>query len=1031
MPSPTLLLGPAASGKTHACLARVRAHLQHAPLSPVWVIVPDRHQAGAFRHRLAEAGGALGARIATFGDLYGELLALTDGALPLAPDPVLHRLVQAAVDAQAEAGQLQHYRPVQRRPGLVTALSDLIAELKRARIPPERWLEALRGRGRRLEELAQVYERYQALLIRLDWADREGLGWLAIEALERRPDLATGWYLVVDGFDSFTATQLDTLERLAGRVAALTLTLTGDPAAPADAPRLAHRRFARTLTQLQSRLKPETHAVVAPAARPAPLAHLEAALFAPEPRPVPAGPHVEFLEAQTQAVEAREAMRWLKARIVRAGVPPQACAVIARDLAPYQPFLHEAAREFGLPLFLARGTPLADNPALAALLNGLELPLRAWARRPLLDAVRSPYIDLSLFGLRASDAGRLDDVARLGQVIAGLDQWETALAALAEQAEAAGTDADRDPEREPPLAPTGAAARQLAAALATVAQRLTPPDRATTAGFVTWVESVMDDLRLAHQAAAQPDTAERDAAALEAFKDILRALLIGEAASLAGTAPAWTYAEFYTQLRGAVAAASYQPDGPSRRRAVYAADLPAARGVPYRAVAVLGLAEGLFPAPLSEDPFLSDDERLELNQRGVPIEPRLRSDQQSLFYEAVTRAAAHLLLTRPYLTDDGEAWEPSPYWQAARACLSAAPRRIRAEQTLALAEAASAPELLAAAQRRGGLPSAFGHLAGDWRALQAGGQVLAARLAARPAGPHEGDLAALTADLKARFGPAHTWSPSRLELYGTCGFQFLIGAALGLEPRQPPEPGLDAAQLGSLLHQILEAVYQAADPGDVDAVVAALPRVAQPIFAAAPRELGFRPTPLWEAQQAEWLAALETTLRQLAQDAADFRPAAFEQRFNDLELGTPAGPVRVRGVIDRVDRAPDGSVRVIDYKTGSSGLEARALIEGRRLQLPLYAAAAERALSLGRPVDGFYWAVLKGKAGSLALHGFDHTAADGRHYHGVAGALQLAAEHIGRSVTAIRAGQFAPQPPRDGCPSYCPAAGFCWRYTEH
>jgi hypothetical protein len=51
---------------------------------------------------------------------------------------------------------------------------------------------------------------------------------------------------------------------------------------------------------------------------------------------------------------------------------------------------------------------------------------------------------------------------------------------------------------------------------------------------------------------------------------------------------------------------------------------------------------------------------------------------------------------------------------------------------------------------------------------------------------------------------------------------------------------------------------------------------------------------------------------------------------------------------------PDGGLRVTDYKTGAAGSLRDLLDEGRRLQLPLYARAADhdRVLLTGSPADG-------------------------------------------------------------------------------
>ena len=47
------------------------------------------------------------------------------------------------------------------------------------------------------------------------------------------------------------------------------------------------------------------------------------------------------------------------------------------------------------------------------------------------------------------------------------------------------------------------------------------------------------------------------------------------------------------------------------------------------------------------------------------------------------------------------------------------------------------------------------------------------------------------------------------------------------------------------------------DPTDLDECLQRMPEIAQEVFEAAPAEYGFRPTPLWEMQQAELTGILE------------------------------------------------------------------------------------------------------------------------------------------------------------------------------
>jgi hypothetical protein len=113
-------------------------------------------------------------------------------------------------------------------------------------------------------------------------------------------------------------------------------------------------------------------------------------------------------------------------------------------------------------------------------------------------------------------------------------------------------------------------------------------------------------------------------------------------------------------------------------------------------------------------------------------------------------------------------------------------------------------------------------------------------------------------------------------------------------------------------------------------------------------------------------------------------------------------------------------VRVIDYKTaGPSGYSLRAVREGKKLQLPLYALAAREALRLGDPVEGFYWHVRHAEASSFTLAKYGPEAA-----------VEAAVAYAWEAVRGARGGAFVPRPPDGGCPAYCPASGFCWHYEE-
>jgi len=1077
-----LYLAPAAAGKTAYVLNLARDVARSLRAAPR-VVLPTHVQVRACRRRLAEAGGAIGVRLLTFDQLYAECLSAAGEVYTELSEPVQYRLIRAVVDSLA----LAHYAPLADLPGFIRVLEELIGELKAARVWPDTFAQAVTGLGdeARLRELAWVYAAYQQRLQAQRWADRSGLGWLAVEALEERaPHVGRDWpLLVADGFDNFTPVQLALLRVLAGRVGRLIITLTG--AADGNDRPLVQRRFDRTRHHLEEALGVRATLLPARVSRQAPaLAHLEAGLFHGAATRAGAAGAVELVEAPDRAAEVRAALRWLKVRLVEDedGMRPGDVALLARSIPPYRPFILQIAAEFGLPVRLVGGLPLRANPAVVALLELLRLvlpragddPEPALPRRPVIEAWRCPYFDWSALveqsatesiGIEPGDADALNAAARWGRVLGGLSQWEEVLSNLAAVAlEAAGDDTDdpaagsgqdsgQDEERGLPAnVPVGPAAQALLDKFRRFVRRLRPPPgQRSYRDFVGWLEALIGPdptlqppgrtapkepaaLQVAAQAAqackASEGIAERDVAALQALKDVLRGLVWAEEAL--GTPPV-DYARFFDELVGAVEAVTYRLPARSDREEILVADVIQARGVPFRAVAVLGLAEGEFPATLTEDPFLGDGDRQRLRQEfDLPLESSTESAEIEFFYETVTRPRERLFLTRPRLADNGAPWQASPFWEEVRQLVDVEPETLTSESVPTPGQVASWPELMESLAAHPGCGRVREWV---WReeparqaALDAAVHVFRVREGGAAGSPYDGGLSDLAGVFARRFGPDHTWSSSRLEAYRICPFFFFVGSALGVEPRKEPSEGLDVRQLGNIYHRIFEELYQAPevnDPADLEQLLAALAAVAARVLDEAPQREGFRETAWWTQTRAEIIENVHRSLEALADVQGDFVPYLYEPPFGlrncpALLVRDGDDSFRLRGFIDRVDRAPDGRVRVIDYKTsGPHGFTRRAVAEGKKLQLSLYALAARDALGLGEPVEGFYWHVQQAEPSGFTLAKF-----------GPEDAMRVAVEYAWGAIRDIRSGHFASHPPDDGCPSYCPALAFCWHYRS-
>ncbi len=223
-----LIIAPPAAGKTAACINRILAVHKEQLLAQVWVIVPNPQKAAYFKYRLAEAGGGMGVRVGAFRTFYKEILEEQGSFAPVITPALSHRLIQETVRKAYGAGELTHYAAIKDKPGFLSVLRGAFAELRSAIVRPSAFLEYTREAYPARRELAILYDRFLARLETIGWTDAEGQAWLAIEALESNPELASHLSLVIaDGFTSFTAAQRHFLKLLGQQAGELVITLTG------------------------------------------------------------------------------------------------------------------------------------------------------------------------------------------------------------------------------------------------------------------------------------------------------------------------------------------------------------------------------------------------------------------------------------------------------------------------------------------------------------------------------------------------------------------------------------------------------------------------------------------------------------------------------------------------------------------------------------------------------------------------------------------------------------------------------------
>nr|MDD6335379.1 PD-(D/E)XK nuclease family protein [bacterium] len=205
-----------------------------------------------------------------------------------------------------------------------------------------------------------------------------------------------------------------------------------------------------------------------------------------------------------------------------------------------------------------------------------------------------------------------------------------------------------------------------------------------------------------------------------------------------------------------------------------------------------------------------------------------------------------------------------------------------------------------------------------------------------------------------------TLSPTQLERFAACPLRHAMDFGLRPTPDLTARP--PAERVGTLLHAAIEGYVSGLDmrhmplePGEEDIAFC---------MNRAIEQLEPQLTQTGEGRQAArrmqhaLMGAARAALMQLR--LGRFTPAVLEARFGPgerfaaLPLKTGAGNFCVAGRIDRVDvlPTPQGDVlRVVDYKTGTSGFGAEGVEKGTQLQMVLYMAAMLGAwpARFGRP----------------------------------------------------------------------------------
>lgn len=359
-------------------------------------------------------------------------------------------------------------------------------------------------------------------------------------------------------------------------------------------------------------------------------------------------------------------------------------------------------------------------------------------------------------------------------------------------------------------------------------------------------------------------------------------------------------------------------------------------GALYDHLFVLGMAEGVLPATISNDPVLDFFERQQLQWHGLALSSAAEQARREAlsFYALLQTATGNLTVSYAELKDRQEQL-PSPYL-----------KQLGLQPVEPPARAISSPEELRRASLR--------HVGEQEDAVLTHARhafTVEQHRESREA-PNEYDgIVGIPLDYS-------DWgfSASQLRNLGQCPFKWFADKLLELGPPAEVDEDLSPSQIGQLYHKVLELVLAEKQQNpELDITDAQL---LEEKFAVAEAKIIPANLSSWSLRRGEHLRCLRLALAD-----PNFLPEGAEPLQLEANFSSEWHGLKVRGQVDRIDRTENGLV-LIDYKTGKScppGIKDHNGKASIDVQLPLYQEAAAPSLCPVEPVANAYYYSIRGR----------------------------------------------------------------------
>ncbi|MDB6122471.1 MAG: helicase-exonuclease AddAB subunit AddB [Pedosphaera sp.] len=957
------VLGPAGSGKTFRCLTEIRKVLAVEPDGPPLLLIAPKQTTYQLERQLLaypSVAGYTRLQILSFERLAFFLFNQLQKPPPRMLDEEGRLMVLRGLLAR-KRDELKLFRASARLTGFAQHLSKVLRELQRYQLTPESLAElaekahGVEGLSLKLQDLATLLRDYLDWLAAHELQDADNLLNFATNAL-REPhsplQLGEMW---VDGFTELSPQELDLLAEVLPQVPQATFTFCLDEVPKAKVSWLSNWSVPRrTYFQCRERLAGLPHVEIKTELlerhmnksrflnNPA-LHHLERHWAEPKKfvdeasaaRPHSLSDAVRVITCPNPEAEATLAAREIL-QFVRGGGRFREVNVLVRKLDGYHEALASTFKHYDIPYFLDRRESVAHHPLAELTRNALRTVAYSWTSDDWFAALKT-----GLVPAEDTDIDRLENEA-LARGWRG-STWQKPIA-VPDKPEMAEWLETLRLKIVPPFQKF---------ALRMAMQKSRPNGVQLAAALREFWHTLKVEETLQKWSVAEISGSESQLSPpihLTVWEQMGAWLDNVELAFPTETLP---LREWLPILEAGLASLTVGVIPPALDQVLIGA-IDRSRNPDIRLALVLGMNEGVFPAPPEQTVLLTDADRAELEKQDIHLGASTRQQlghERYYGYVACTRARERVVLTSAIFDASGKPLNPSPFLSPLKQLFPALefenfPKKLdwrESEHANELIIPLLRNQIQGPTSKSKGLSSL-----NKFPALA----VLQERLKHFNSTPAEESLSPKIAEQL--YGPALRTSVSRMEQFAACPFKFFVHSGLRAEERKLFE--LDIRDQGNFQHEVLAYFHDQ---------LRAEGKRWRDITAAEARErikniattmmVSFRDGLLQVSEETKFTARILTeslqdfveTLIGWMREQYAFDPTAVELPFGqevfpawELDLGK-GHRLMLHGRIDRIDICREGDADealcvVVDYKSSHKQLDPLLMEHGLQLQLAAY-----------------------------------------------------------------------------------------------